>query len=64
MKTNFLSDAIMSLLHQQGVQLAYENAVANEYVHMLQCDCYQTCSGGCEGGCMGDCASGCFDSSR
>lgn len=64
MKSHFLSDAVMELLHMQGMQLAYASATSNEYVHMLQCDCYETCSGGCEGGCWGDCAGDCFDSSR
>lgn len=54
----------MQLLHLEGLKLSYGNAVPNEYVHMLQCDCYETCSGGCEGGCMGDCAGECWDSSR
>lgn len=66
MKTNFLSDAIMELVHSRGLELEYQSVTANgnDYVHMLQCDCYETCSGGCEGGCWGDCADGCFDSSR
>lgn len=49
MKTNFLSDAIMKLLHSRGLELEYQSVTANgnDYVHMLQCDCYETCSGGC-----------------
>lgn len=64
MKTKLLSDAIMELLHLERLKLSYASAEANEYVHMLQCDCYETCSGGCESGCMGDCAGECWDSSR
>lgn len=66
MKTNLFSNAIMEILHSRGLELAYQSVAANdsEYVHMLQCDCYETCSGGCEGGCWGDCSGDCFDSSR
>ncbi len=63
MRTKFLSDAIMNLLHAQGLNLAYESAVAQDYVHMLQCDCSGGCTD-CWGGCMGDCANGCFDGPR
>ena len=52
MKSNLLSDVIMTLLHTQGLDLAYECAVAEDYIHTLQCDC----SGGCRSDCSGGCA--------
>lgn len=62
MKSKFLSETVMSLLHRQGLNLAYESAVAQDYEHMLICECSGSCTGDCHGGCMGDCADGCFDS--
>lgn len=52
MKSNLLSDVIMNLLHTQGLNLAYESVVAEDYTYVLQC----VCSGGCRTDCSGGCA--------
>ncbi len=63
MKSTFLSDAIMNLLHMQGLNLAYETAQAasNEaQMGFSSCsDCYGSCGNSCEGNCVSSTWSNC-----
>lgn len=67
MNSNFLNDAIMSLLHEMGLKLSYQfanvtdtsNDAIKSYCDGCNNDCSNDCYGGCQDACKGACMGYC-----